>query len=235
MTDHRAARTRPAALALAVAALALTACGGGPDDSAAVASQGAPKASPNAPQVTAEPAQDATQGSADTGSGMNAGDPVDAELCAESALTLAIGASPKSPEGGQNILLVELTNDSGSPCTVSGFPVVTLKGPDHPVHGPEWELLSGPDTEAPVETVRIPPGQTAAVELMYLTDEEADAWIPSEVTLALPHSTNGTTLTAAWPAQDSGMWATGSKPWGVMRQDAATHPGTFTSKVFPLF
>ncbi|WP_344581851.1 DUF4232 domain-containing protein [Streptomyces lunalinharesii] len=216
-------RTRliAAALSVPVAMLALSACGGGEGSSGSTQEKPPGRATQAAPTKAGVPVND------DRGAGQT---PVaKGDTCNPSDFSLEITASPKADDGGQSRLVLAVKNTTDHTCAVSGVPTVELHGPDDAKYGPVYEVPSGPKTSATGKVVRIPAGQSAGVELTYLKDENAGAWMPTEISLALPGAKNEP-LKAAWPSADSGITA-----GAVQRQDAATYPGTFSGTFSPLF
>ncbi|GAA0649970.1 hypothetical protein GCM10010174_86880 [Kutzneria viridogrisea] len=106
-------------------------------------------------------------------------------------------------------LPIMLTNHSGVPCTVQGFPGVRLQGAD----GTTWDLVRTNATGTPV---LLGPGEHATADLTYSTigDGGGPAWHVSSMAVTPPNSTNTQTL-----------------PWAdsvdLVKQHAATHPGTY--------
>ncbi|WAL68166.1 DUF4232 domain-containing protein [Amycolatopsis cynarae] len=119
-------------------------------------------------------------------------------------------------------LPIILTNQSSAPCTVQGFPGVRLEGED----GTSWDLVRAGGTGAPV---LLGPGEHATADLTYLTasavvpgnDSGAHSgWHVAHVAVTPPNSTNTQTM-----------------PWAdsldLVKQDSATHPGTYIGPVHP--
>jgi Protein of unknown function (DUF4232) len=100
-----------------------------------------------------------------------------------------------------------MTNQTDATCAVRGFPEVQLNGID----GTSWELTR---TNAPTNSVVLRPGEHADANLTYLTAESTDGWEVSSLTVTPPDTTDAQSL----------PWAPGVP---VLKQDAATHPGTY--------
>ncbi|TVT56615.1 DUF4232 domain-containing protein [Amycolatopsis rhizosphaerae] len=118
-------------------------------------------------------------------------------------------------------LPIMLTNQSSAPCTVQGFPGVRLEGED----GTTWDLIRAGGTGAPV---LLGPGEHATADLTYLTatavtgdgSGAGSGWHVAHMAVTPPNSTNTQTL-----------------PWAdsldLVKQDSATHPGTYIGSVHP--
>jgi len=200
--------------AMLLAAMSVSACGDSTTPEAAKPATAAPP-----PTSKAVPTQTAAQRPPMPR-------PTDASApgsCKAADLRLEISASPKDSDSA-NYLIVVLNNVSNRRCTVQGFPGVDLVGPDDPVDGPTYSL---PEQQVQAKLVTIPPGQAAGSELTYLKGGETD-WMPKEVVVTPPGLT--TPLRVPWPGTDPAYLA-----GTVVRQDPATHPGTFVGPLGPLF
>jgi len=135
---------------------------------------------------------------------------------------LEVDAGPRAtPDNSQDHLILALKNISNRACTVNGLPDVELDGPDDPVNGRAYQL---PSTEAKAKPLTVQPGKAVGSDLSYLRndDDPTGGWIPNEVLVTPPGSK--TWIRAPWPV------AAGS----VLRQDGATHPGTFYGPLTPI-
>ena len=122
---------------------------------------------------------------------------------------------------GQYRLPLIFTNTGGDPCTLRGVPAVELRGPSDP-NGPTYQLQEAPVS---VRTVIVPVGGTATAVLTYLTSSAGDTgslgstnWVPTQVVITPPGAVGQ--LTVDWASHDA-----------VLRQDEATHPGTYVGPV----
>jgi hypothetical protein len=112
-------------------------------------------------------------------------------------LTLSYGKKIVDP-GGQSHVNLRFTNTGGS-CKLSGFPKVDLLGPGSP--------YALPDQVVPVGHNTIGHGETARALL---------TWLPGNWPARRLRARVGTQqMTVRWPFD------------GVLRQDGATHPGTY--------
>jgi Protein of unknown function (DUF4232) len=110
------------------------------------ASPSAPAASSNTPDVVA-PSSSAAGSAA----------------CATSALQVKLGAS--NGYAGGVYQTIDFTNTSGSPCTLTGYPGVSLvTGPSHQQLG----LAAKRSTSTPATTVTLAPGATANAQLQIV-------------------------------------------------------------------
>ncbi|MGD0243839.1 MAG: DUF4232 domain-containing protein [Streptosporangiaceae bacterium] len=132
---------RPALAAGAlICVAALTGCASSGSSQPPAASPSAPAASSNTPAVVA-PSSSSAAGST---------------ACATSALQVKLG--PSDGYAGGVYQTIDFTNTSGSPCTLTGYPGVSL------VTGPPYQqlgLAAKRSTTTPVTTVTLAPGATA--------------------------------------------------------------------------
>src|SRR5882757_233453 len=119
--------------------------------------------------------------------------------------------------GGQGWLPLIYTNTSDRPCLLRGVPGADLRGPTDP-NGPVYPLFR---QRTGIQDVRLRPGASASARLVVLSDQDGSVgsfgsrnWTPTELASIPPGETTGFTL--PWPA---GLT--------VLRQDAATHPGSW--------
>jgi hypothetical protein len=83
--------------------------------------------------------------------------------CATSALQVKLGAS--NGYAGGVYQTIDFTNTSGSPCTLTGYPGVSLvTGPSHQQLG----LAAKRSTSTPAATVTLAPGATANAQLQIV-------------------------------------------------------------------
>lgn len=177
--------------------MTLTACGG-----AAAPVTGAPVSS----------AATTTATTAESGAGP-------AARCTAAELGVRLGEKGPETSPGQETVALVFTNTSGRACVASGVPGVDLQGPPDP-NGPTYSVPR-PGAGAAQRSYTLDPGASATATLTYLTDtpgsigsQGSTGWKPTQVVTTPPGDT--AQLTAAWTLGDT-----------VLRQDEATHPGTF--------
>ncbi|WP_410657024.1 hypothetical protein [Amycolatopsis sp. lyj-112] len=102
-----------------------------------------------------------------------------------------------------------------------GGAATTLVGPDDP-NGPVYPL---PRVDNGVRVNEVPPGKTASATITVLTPMPGSvgsggstSWTPAKVETIPPGQTEA--LSAAWPS-----WLP------VLRQDSATHPGSWVNGI----
>ncbi|MGE3288351.1 MAG: DUF4232 domain-containing protein [Pseudonocardia sp.] len=137
-----------------------------------------------------------------------------ATRCTLADLQATIGRT--TGEAGQRHTAVIWTNTSGRDCTMTGFGGVDLEGPDDPTFGPTYSL---PRSSTAPSTVRLAPGATASTTITWLPPQDGPGWTPTQMLVTPPDETRSATL----------LWPEGA----VLRQDGATHPGTFIDPVQP--
>jgi uncharacterized protein DUF4232 len=217
----RALCTAAVAATALVAALGLSACGSGSSTSADAPAK--PSASTPASAPAAAPAADAP-GTTDTAAtkpdaaGTKAPssgkEPAAAstDRCHTAGLRFSFGNGDQtySSSDDQQHLEVVMTNSSGTTCTVKGFPGVDLKAAD------TWSLVRSSASTAPVT---LKPGASASFVITYLPWEAGSgAEFPAKsLVVTPPNETTSVTLT--WPGDS------------ILRQDGATHPGTYVGPV----
>jgi Protein of unknown function (DUF4232) len=131
--------------------------------------------------------------------------------CATDAMSLSTGA-PGSPGSFHQIhFALTLTNNSSQSCALQGYPGVDLLGPDDPTWGPDYQL---PQQAGDPQLLTLAPGASASSRLTFLP-APPDGWVPRTIAVTLPNT--------------SGRLETPWIPGGiaVLRQDAATRPGTY--------
>ena len=111
-----------------------------------------------------------------------------------------------------------LTNVSAQACSLQGYPGVDLVGPDDPMWGPTYSL---PRESGDPRPVTLAPGTSASSRLTFLPVADTDGWVPDTIVVTPPDAT--TQLETPWiPGRIT-----------VMRQDGATHPGTYIGALHP--
>ncbi|KAA2256331.1 DUF4232 domain-containing protein [Solihabitans fulvus] len=142
-----------------------------------------------------------------------------ATRCHTQDLSARLGTPQGAPDAQQTVALI-YTNTSGRACTLNGFVGVDLHGADHLTFGPTFSLTRNSDTPA---LITLAPGGTAHATITVLApsvrgpNDGQDAWTPDSVVTTPPDET--TQLTVPW---------TGGP---VLRQDGATHPGSFVGSL----
>jgi hypothetical protein len=151
-----------------------------------------------------------TRGSAPTPSGA---EPAAAERCSLDQLTASLGRT--TGEAGQRHTAVVWTNTSRTACVMNGFGGVDLQGPDDPM-GPTYSL---PRTSETPQSFSLAPGQAAHTTITWLPPQDGPGWTPTTILATPPNETRSARLD--WPGG------------AVLRQDGATHPGTYIGPVSP--
>jgi hypothetical protein len=137
--------------------------------------------------------------------------------CTTADLAVSLG-KPAEKTGAPGQFDVPLTyrNTSDHTCGLYGVPGVDLVGPDDATFGPVYHL---PRVDNGVKYNEVPAGTTASATITILTPSEGGAsWTPTKLDTIPPGQTEA--LTADWPAD-----------LPVLRQDAATHPGTYVNGI----
>jgi uncharacterized protein DUF4232 len=139
--------------------------------------------------------------------------PTQTGRCTLDQLTASLGRT--TGEAGQRHTTVVWTNTSASDCVMEGFGGVDLQGPDDPM-GPTYSL---PRTSATPESFPLAPGHAAHTTITWLPPQDGPGWTPTAMVVTPPNETRSARLD--WPGG------------AVLRQDGATHPGTFIGPVSP--
>jgi hypothetical protein len=142
-----------------------------------------------------------------------ADDPAQAPRCTLDQLTPSLGHT--TGEAGQRHTTVVWTNTSTTACLMHGFGGVDLEGPDDPM-GPTYSLRR---TSASPESFSVEPGQAAHFVITWLPPQDGPGWTPTGMLVTPPDETRSAHLD--WPGG------------AVLRQDGATHPGTYFGPVAP--
>ncbi|HEY3469345.1 MAG TPA: DUF4232 domain-containing protein [Amycolatopsis sp.] len=137
--------------------------------------------------------------------------------CTTADLSLSLGKpAEKSDAPGQFDVPLTYKNVSNHTCGLYGVPGVDLVGPDDPTFGPVYHL---PRVDNGVKYNEVTPGMTATATISVLTPAEGGkSWTPTKLNTIPPGQTRA--LTADWPSD-----------LPVLRQDAATHPGTYVNGI----
>jgi hypothetical protein len=148
---------RPAALAAGTLICAATLAG------CASSGSSQPPAAGSTTTVTASPSAPAASGSSNTPAVVAPSSSAAGTACATSALQVKLGASDGYAGGVYQT--IDFTNTSGSPCTLTGYPGVSLvTGPSHQQLG----LAAKRSTSMPATTVTLAPGATANAQLQIV-------------------------------------------------------------------
>ncbi|MBB5857807.1 DUF4232 domain-containing protein [Amycolatopsis umgeniensis] len=142
--------------------------------------------------------------------------------CATEDLAVSLGEPKQLEEAtGQYDVPVTFKNISSHTCGLHGVPGVDLVGPDDP-NGPVYHL---PRVDNGVRVNEVPPGSTATATVTVLTQDPGSvgsggstSWTPAKLVTTPPGQAEA--LSADWP---SGL--------PVLRQDAATHPGSWVNGI----
>ncbi|WP_103351157.1 DUF4232 domain-containing protein [Amycolatopsis sp. CA-128772] len=137
--------------------------------------------------------------------------------CTTADLAASLGKPvQKSDAPGQFDVPLTYRNVSDHTCALHGVPGVDLTGPDDPAFGPVYHL---PRIDNGVQANEVTPGTTASATVTVLTPAEGGAsWTPGKLVTIPPAQTRP--LTVEWPSD-----------LPVLRQDAATHPGTYVNGI----
>jgi hypothetical protein len=133
-----------------------------------------------------------------------------APLCGTDSLSLSTGPYGAPGDSAQMHFALILTNISSQSCTLRGYPGVDLVGAADPVDGPTYSL---PRQSGNPQPLTLAPGASASSRLTFLPT--ADGWVPRTIVVTPPDATT----------QLETPWIPGGI--GVLRQDGATHPGTY--------
>ena len=152
------------------------------------------------------------QASAAASGGTRAGGGTAGERCGTGDLSVSFGEVRDSGTNQPHIQLV-YTNVSEDDCTLRGVPGVDLTGPVDPVQGPTYSVPRIDNGDA---GHLLKAGEAGIAELTVLADGGPEAWVPTEL-ITIPPGED-TARRIAWPYD-----------FGVLRQDGATHPGTYVN------
>ncbi|MFF0629346.1 DUF4232 domain-containing protein [Streptomyces sp. NPDC004296] len=123
------------------------------------------------------------------------------------------GGVPDMKSDQQQIAAVWLKNIGGTPCTLSGFPGVQIKGTD----GSTWDLARS--SKKPVPTVLKPNAHTSFTIALLPTTRADDKKVePGQLLITPPNEQKHFQL--QWPYGGA-----------ILDQSGATHPGTFINPI----
>ncbi|KAA9156976.1 DUF4232 domain-containing protein [Amycolatopsis acidicola] len=142
--------------------------------------------------------------------------------CTTGDLSVSLGTPKESQQyPGQYEVPLTYKNNSSRDCGLYGVPGVDLVGPDDP-NGDTYHLTR---VDNGVKYNVVTPGGTASAGITVLKDTDGSEgsngsknWTPTTVKTIPPGET--TALTAQWPSN-----------LPVLRQDSATHPGTYVNGI----
>ncbi|OAA23248.1 Protein of unknown function (DUF4232) [Frankia sp. EI5c] len=174
---------------------------------------------------SAAPATDsaASAGPVTQSAGSTTGQPAaGTRRCATADLAASLPAATSGGNGTraeQQKVHVRFRNESSSDCTVYGFPGAQLRTST----GETWDLVRSPLVEA--TRIVLAPGAGAHATLTYLPapsgPDSGGSEILAPVTLVLTPPDERTSLQVPWTRG------------ALLRQDGATHPGTYISVLEP--
>jgi hypothetical protein len=200
------ARTAAVAAAAALLALGAAACGGSTTSGASPAGTGpsTPASTPGGGQATAAPPGSAAGPATRTPAGVRptAGRPGQSahptaapDRCTVTDLRMTLGGG--DPGAGNIYYPLRFTNTSGHPCTLDGFPGVSL------IRGDGSTIGRPADRESDrAAAVRLAPGQSVEADLHTLNQgiRGGDCWRkPTFLKVYPPGSTDAMTLAASSP------------------------------------
>ncbi|VVJ22573.1 Uncharacterised protein [Amycolatopsis camponoti] len=180
----------------------------------ALAACGTSTAAAPAPAAAAPVAQAPARGASGGGvAPASAGTP----RCTTADLEVLLGKpAEKNDAPGQFDIPLTYRNTTNHTCGLYGVPGVDLAGPDDATFGPVYHL---PRVDNGVKYNEVPAGTTASATITVLTPAEGGAsWTPTKLTTIPPGQTSA--LTVKWPSD-----------LPVLRQDAATHPGSYVNGI----
>lgn len=139
--------------------------------------------------------------------------------CTTDSVNLTATAAPAPDPDAQSQVTLTFTNVSAQACILQGYPDVDLLGPEEPTFGSTYRL---PQQAGDPQPLTLAPNDAAAATLTFLPGPP-DGWVPTTIQVAMPRTSPKQHLQTSWiPAGTS-----------VLRQDAATHPGTYIGPLRP--
>ncbi|MBK1786027.1 DUF4232 domain-containing protein [Prauserella cavernicola] len=154
-----------------------------------------------------------TTASATTGAPVETGQAGEVPPCASGQLKLSASEPQQAGASGQHTMTLSLKNISESTCGVDGLPTVELVGPEHDVYGDTFQLPQGTPDGGFAALV---PGEASEIaEVTVLSPAQgSETWTPDTIEVTPPGESSP--LIQDWPDD-----------LPVLRQDGATHPGSF--------
>ncbi|CAM5603094.1 hypothetical protein GCM10010329_50770 [Streptomyces spiroverticillatus] len=158
------------------------------------------------------------KGTANGGSGNGGGGIAKSAACKTSALGFQVDPGGEPADANtQGHVTVTLTNKGTAPCTLNGYPGVDLASGS----GDTWSLTR--QTSVKAKSLTLDPGGDAYFKVTYLPytaeGNTPDAEFKT-VTLIMTPPGETSSVSLRWPHKTP-----------VLKQDAATHPGTFVGPV----
>ena len=137
--------------------------------------------------------------------------------CTTADLEVLLGKpAEKNDAPGQYDIPLTYRNTTDHTCGLYGVPGVDLAGPDDATFGSVYHL---PRVDNGVKYNEVTPGTTASATITVLKPSPGEpTWTPAKLNTIPPGSR--TPLTAQWPSD-----------LPVLRQDAATHPGSYVNGI----
>ncbi|WP_410666470.1 DUF4232 domain-containing protein [Amycolatopsis sp. cmx-4-68] len=137
--------------------------------------------------------------------------------CTTADLAVLLGKpAEKNAASGQFDIPLTYRNTTDHTCGLYGVPGVDLVGPDDATFGPVYHL---PRVDNGVKYNEVTAGTTASATITVLKPSDGSkTWTPSKLNTIPPGQT--TALTADWPSD-----------LPVLRQDAATQPGSYVNGI----
>jgi hypothetical protein len=154
--------------------------------------------------------------------GATAGVAAEGEDCQQGNLSVQPVAESIPGETQPHVRLV-LTNTSPTSCKLDGLADVELVGPNHPAFGPVFQLRSW-QADKPPPPLTLRPRDQAHMTILYLEfgpGNEGGPWTPERIAFALPGFKGHRWTVVGWRGKS------------VLRQDEATHPGTWSGPFMP--
>jgi uncharacterized protein DUF4232 len=142
----------------------------------------------------------------------------DVSSCTSEQLAVSLDTPSAVPEAaGQFTVPVYFKNISNRTCGIEGLPTVSLVGPEHAL-GTTFQLTQGDPNSTfyalvPNETVN-----TAAITVLTPSTVDPATWTP-------------TTVEVTPPGKDKPLITEWNSGLPVLRQDGATHPGSYVGGV----
>ena len=166
--------------------------------------------------TAAGPAPAATQARGSAGGGV-APASSSTPRCTTADLEVLLGKpAEKNDAPGQFDIPLTYRNTTDHTCGLYGVPGVDLVGPDDATFGPVYHL---PRVDNGVKYNEVPAGTTASATITVVKPAAGEpAWTPTKLNTIPPGQTSA--LTVKWPSD-----------LPVLRQDAATHPGSYVNGI----
>ncbi|MEU4611077.1 DUF4232 domain-containing protein [Streptomyces umbrinus] len=181
------------------AALTLTACGGGDDDTAGDTPSGAPSSSSSATAKETGASDSGSSGGSDagatatdtgTGTGTDTGSGGKAAICRTDELE--VNASDNTTDKKEGVVTVQLKNAGGRDCSINGYAGVDLKAAD-------GSTLSVERNGEPVYPAVLKNGDSAAFNITFPYNNSGGSGVRlTDILVTPPNETKY--VRVAWPA-----------------------------------